>query len=226
MNPTGLCGALQMDLWVCVSPPKNTGALGSQMSAEQSHCTITSGHLGPINTARRLQPVVFFFLWSPVVSSSLFSVLRLFLPLPPSQCLYITLLFTLLFSIASCMHTFLAIPSCTAPTPEHIHFFFNRLPLLPPLHLKFHLFFLHTQLVANSVSCPPSSSNSCHLRTALLSLVTLLDSLTKRHVLPERQQQQSEFAIQIGERTYCKVIQETIMQIILPDTQRILNFSF
>lgn len=79
------------------------------MSAEQSLCTITSGHLGPINTASELQLCLFFFvpyclfiivfsLKSISSSSSLLSVLAFFLS-------HIHTILSLLFSLSACIHS-------------------------------------------------------------------------------------------------------------------------
>lgn len=61
---------------VCVCM-KEYWALSSQMSAEQSLCTITSGHLGPINTASSVTSSLSVIVSSSV--SSLFSLSSTFL---------------------------------------------------------------------------------------------------------------------------------------------------
>lgn len=141
---------------VCVSAPKNTEALGSQMSAEQSHCTITSGHLGPINTARRLQLLFFFNL----VSSCLFIFVLYLKAFSSSNSISMSVYnFTFYFAVFHrLLHAYYFSNSFLYSSNPWAHTsFFNRLPLLPLLHLKFHLFFPHTQLVANSVPSPPQT---------------------------------------------------------------------
>lgn len=112
-------GALR---WICLSVcacVEEYWALSSQMSAEQSLCTITSGHLGPINTASELQLCLFFF-----VPYCLFIiVLGLFLPTSP---LFVCMAY---FLVSLTCTVFVFFPSLSHPPRMHtlISFF---LPLL------------------------------------------------------------------------------------------------
>lgn len=181
MHPMGLWGALQMGLFECVSVcVKEYWALGSQMSAEQSLCTITSRHLGPVSTAseRAPAPAPSPFLCPSVVSSSLSAFPRLFLPTS---------------FLLVCVHFFFYIFSHTVllffPFPlslalhGHIHFFISP-SLAVPEHMHFTVFLtavllhrrIHMQSLFQLVTTLLSLLLFCLLRFVLLSLVIPFDS--------------------------------------------------
>lgn len=136
-----------MDLCECVFV-KGNWALSSQMSAEQSLCTITSGHLGPINRVRELQLALFSF-----VPYCLFILVLSFKSISStSLSLSVSLL---VFSFLSVSHP---------PLHECIHFSTALLVLQPqsllhPLHLHIHTYcldvFLSQLLAILSSLCSP-----------------------------------------------------------------------
>lgn len=184
MRPTGLWGALEC---VCV---KEYWAFSSQMSAEQSLYTITSGHLGPINTASELQLCLFvpYCLFIIVLSlrsiSSYFFSSCLTYTLPPlSACIY-SFLYSSLSGRNTCILPSSVLQPVLTPLHPHIHILSFFFP--PSLFLS--------QLVATLFfsPSPPLSSPFCAAFTCHSSWL-----LSKHHLLPGHQQQQCLFAIQI-----------------------------
>ena len=162
-------GSVRVCVCVCA---KEYWALSSQMSAEQSLCTITSGHLGPINTASKLQLCLFFFvcycLFIIVLSlESISSPSSLFVLIPFFLVAHSCFFSFPFFLTASCMHNFVclfpSLSSCTAPAPEHLH-------LTVAVSAHTYTLFFSPQLVATLLSLP------LPLLLLLLSLVTPFDS--------------------------------------------------
>lgn len=106
------------------------------MSAKQLLCTLTSGHVGPINTASQLQLCLFFFVpyclfiivfsFKPISSSSSPSLSLYFFYLRHSQACFCFSL-PLHFSLLLHAYIYFLMPSSLlsyAPMPEHMHFTF------------------------------------------------------------------------------------------------------
>lgn len=153
---------------------KEHGALSRQMSAEQSRCTITSGHLGPINTT----PALVFF--SPLLSLhhcllsygcfssllflSVYSIVSYFY-IPP------------LFLISSCKDVL--VPNSFLYCSHAQHYFYHdiyfqaSLPVPPSSSAHTYSIWLFSLLPVGGYHTHPHPT--CHLFIVLLSLVTLLD---------------------------------------------------
>ena len=161
------------------------------MSAEQSLCTITSGHLGPINTASQLGLCLLFFvphcLFIIVLSCK--SVSSYFLPLCLCgllSCLTYahSLAFFFLFLLSTPPHAYIHffIPPPLAVQHlelEHMHF-----PWLPPLfhhpcigtYIHNNSFFFSLSLTAGGHLALSFPHHPRRLRFVLLSLVAPFDS--------------------------------------------------
>lgn len=203
-------------VWKCIcvcvcACVKEYWAFSSQMSAEQSLCTITSGHLGPINTVSELQLCLFFFV--PYCLFIIVSLLSLFLPLPLSLSVLLFPLSHCCFSLSlsfspppACIHVFVysSLSSCTAPMREHMHFTVF-LPLLPPpasVHTYTLSLFSLSQLVATLLSL----FLPCLHLLVLLSLVIPFDSSQNINSSLDHRQQQNPFAIQIVFSQDCHLV--------------------
>lgn len=165
------------------------------MSAEQSLCTITSGHLGPINTASQLRRCLLFFVPHClfIIVLSLKSVSSYFLPLCLCgllSCLTyahsLAFCFFFFFSLSpqhpsACIHSFLySSPSGCAASRAGTHAFsLTSSPVLPPLHRHIHLqwlFFFFFSFPAGGHLALSSPHRPRRIRFVLPSLVAPFDS--------------------------------------------------